>query len=158
MKIWIQTCLVFMGIFIGLNVVPVEAQSFDQLEFEWLIGKWERTDTKTGQQAFEEWVSVSDVLYTGKGWTMEGKDTIFEEHLRIYVSENKFFYEAEVAHNPGPVRFEIVEWDDSKFESVNLKHDFPTNIDYEHDKAGKLIVTISDQKKEMHFQFRKLSE
>lgn len=138
--------------------MPANTQPMVLNEFEWIIGKWERTDIKAGQRAFEEWVPVSDVLYTGKGWTMEGQDTLFAENLRLFVYENKYFYEAEVAHNSSAVRFEIVAWSDTSFESVNPAHDFPTNIDYTYDASGKLIATISDQEKEIHFQFHKFIE
>ena len=156
MKIWIQTCLMLLELFVSSNKVLIKAQSTDLTAFEWLIGKWERTDTRVEHQSFEAWIRVSDSLYTGTGWTMNGKDSIFVEGLRLFTSEKSYFYEATVTNNSGPVRFEMIRWDDSGFESVNPEHDFPKKIRYHFDQIGNLKVTISDQKKEIHFQFRKL--
>ncbi|MBK8506626.1 MAG: hypothetical protein IPL46_33190 [Saprospiraceae bacterium] len=154
MNLWIQMC--FVAVFMFLNFFTVKAQSLDLMGFEWILGKWERTDTKIGQQAFEEWTRLSDSLFSGKGWIMEARDTVFIEDLRIFASGNRYFYEAVVAHNRSPVRFEIVKWDHLSFESINPKHDFPTNIDYEYDEADNLKARISNSKREVQFLFRKL--
>jgi hypothetical protein len=156
MKLCIQIC--FVGIFILFDLFTAKSQSLDLSDFKWILGKWERTDTKSAIHSFEEWKQISEALYIGKGWTMEGGDTVFVENLRIIANQNKYYYEAVVAHNSGPVRFEITTWDDSSFESINPKHDFPTNINYQFDGIENLKAIISNPQREIRFEFRKLQK
>jgi len=51
--------------------------------FDWILGKWERTNEKPDKQTFESWQKINDKQYNGLGYTMQGKDTIWKENIRL---------------------------------------------------------------------------
>lgn len=121
--------------------------------FSWLQGKWERTDTREGQYAFEEW-NISDSGLSGRGVTIQNGDTVFIELLAIGVEKNEFFYRATVPNNPEPTTFKITDYSEDGFTCENPNHDFPKMIDYKRTPDG-MVATISGDGKSMDFRFKK---
>lgn len=121
---------------------------------EWIIGTWQRTNTKPGQTAYEKWEKTSKGEFRGMGVTLEGKDTVFVEKLKIMAKDNELFYVADVAHNKAPVYFKFTKLGATGFVSSNPAHDFPKEISYQ--LAGeKLQAKISGDGKAIGFDFVK---
>lgn len=148
----------------GINVLLLFAVAFltkasngppdgTMKEFSWLVGKWERTDVKKGETAYEEWwIEEGDLV--GKGVTIQDGKTTFVEHLRIEKADNEWYYVAEVSHNDAPTRFRITELGERSFVCVNPNHDFPKKIAYIL-SGDQLTVTISDEAKGFDFLFKR---
>ena len=51
------------------------------LDFDWLIGTWQR-ETDNGI-AYERWTKVSDRTFEGDGFSIVGDDTTHLEFLRL---------------------------------------------------------------------------
>jgi len=120
--------------------------------FENLAGGWIRAQGDS-LLSTEEWRYGEEDMY-GIGITLENGDTIFSEQMGILEIEGKYFYEATVPHNPGPIQFELTILTDSGFTSENPKHDFPTKIEYKWNNDS-LWVTISDDQRLVKFNFKK---
>ena len=112
----------------------------------------ERTNVKPGETAYEKWEKISKKEFSGIGFKLNGKDTVFVEKLKIVVKDDKLFYIADVSHNAAPTYFEIKEREVSGFVASNPNHDFPKQISYRI--AGKkLTVEISGDGKSVFFDF-----
>ena len=68
--------------------------------------------------------------------------------------DGKFYYVAEVSHNPDPTYFEMTSISDNGFICENPDHDFPKKITYKLEN-GVLIATISGNGKEIAFVFKR---
>lgn len=125
-------------------------------DFEWLLGKWERTNGRPGQATYEHWTKESDTKFTGFGWTMKGKDTAFVEKFSLMIKDNDIYYVADVSQNPAPVWFKITEHTNNTFVSSNPKHDFPKMIGYKMESESLMTATISGDGKEIPYKFKKI--
>ena len=122
--------------------------------FKWLIGTWERVDSRPGETSEEKWSQVPGGMLEGIGLTIKGGDTVFVEHLKILKRGDCYYYSANVSHNPAPVLFQIIEFDADSFASENPDHDFPKTITYRLE-GHLLYVTIGDSQKQIPFRFKK---
>ena len=122
-------------------------------DFEWLLGKWERSNTQPGSEAFELW-EWNDATLTGTGLTLQGTDTVFVEHLQLLKQADEFYYVADVAHNQEPTYFRITQVGKQQFTCSNPSHDFPKQISYELE-GNMLKVVISGNGRSIPFIFNK---
>jgi len=130
--------------------VSVFAQN-DAGKVEWLVGKWMRTNAKSGRSGVEIWTKKGNEL-VGRGINLRGTDTTFVEKLRIVSKDGKLFYVPDVPENKGEVWFEITSATDNSFVCENPKHDFPKKIAYEVD-GRNLKATISGDGKSIDYLF-----
>lgn len=124
-------------------------------KLEWLIGKWERINTKPETAAYEYWEKTPDNSLIGIGFSMKGADTTFVEKLRIEEKKGTLYYVADVSENTVPTYFKFTSLAEYSFVSENPEHDFPKMISYEL-KEDILTATISDGgNKKMQFLFKR---
>ncbi|TKC05877.1 DUF6265 family protein [Pedobacter frigoris] len=114
------------------------AQQFKKLE--WLIGKWQRTNPKAGQSGYENWEKVSGIKLIGKGITLEGKKTVFEEQLELSVQDNQIFYKVRLTGDSKLVAFKLTSISKDAFVCENPEHDFPKKIAYT--RNGKNVKAV----------------
>lgn len=132
------------------------AQQVEPLDyFKWLTGKWVRLDVASGKTAYEEWETLGDGSFKGRGVSMNRAETTFVEELSIINKDGKLYYVAEVTHNPEPTYFEITEISDQGFTCKNPTHDFPKKIVYQKGVQNELLVTISGGDRSAYFHFVK---
>lgn len=120
----------------------------------WLIGTWNRTNTKPGRSALEQWEQTSANELRGFGISLQGKDTTFVEKLRIIIKDNNIVYVADVAENQKPVYFKLTEISEIGFVCENPEHDFPKKIWYQLE-GKKLNAQISGDGKVIDYFFEK---
>jgi hypothetical protein len=95
--------------------------------FEILTGAWE---TSSGSIYHEEWKRNNDGSYSGKAYNIiEGVERN-TERLSLMFSDGDIFYIADVPHNPAPVNFKLVDFNESQAVFENPEHDFPQRITY----------------------------
>lgn len=123
------------------------------VEFDWLIGTWQNTESK---DSFESWIwNENTQRHEGKGYRIVTRDTLVFETLYIEKIKDTFYYTAIVEDNDGAVPFKMSNISKKGFSSENTKHDFPKTIAYQN-KAGKLVATITGNGKVVNFSFRKI--
>lgn len=120
------------------------------VDFDWLIGHWQRSDDKPGRQTYERWKRTTNVLYSGFGYTVAEQDTVWQEDMRIYKREG--VWTLEVSGEGEKVPFEIQEVSSTGFTSINPQHDFPQVISYEL-RGDSLYAVISGEGMEVPFTF-----
>lgn len=121
--------------------------------FDGLIGHWIRTNDKEGQKTYERWEKASVDEYTGLGWTLQSRDTIFKEDLRIARLNGEWNYEVRGV-NEQPTYFKITHHSNNVFIAENLQNDFPKRIEYSIEK-DILSAKISDEENEIPFLFKR---
>ena len=147
------TALIFtLCIASACSTGKAQSRQLDQLD--WLIGFWERANTKPGRSAHERWQKISDTTLIGWGVSLHESDTTFVEKLQVYLKDGALYYQADVSENPAPVPFAFTSISKTGFVCENPNHDFPKKIQYEL-KGDTLIATTSGNGKELIFRFKK---
>lgn len=130
------TALIFI---VSLSCFGVSAQSLD-----WIVGTWERENTKPGQVFYESWEKITNKEFRGIGVRIEGSDTTFRENLWLRKEEDNWYYIAEVSHNETAIHFKITNLTEKGFTSENPDHDFPKRIEYSLEGDRMTAITSGD--------------
>jgi hypothetical protein len=133
-------------------IIPVSCAQHSMHELDWLVGKWNRTNTKPGHAGFEYWEKISETELCGKGINLKGADTVFVEKLKIILKDNQLYYVADVPENKSEVLFRVTAITDSGFVCENPQHDFPKKIAYTLE-GEKLTASISGNGKQIDYFF-----
>lgn len=110
-----------------------------KINFTWLEGKWAQTN---GDANFhEEWTIVNDSLFEGRGYVVEGVDTLFSEKLKIKNDRERLFYCVEMA--TGRVaEFKLTSEAPDKLVFELPENDFPSKISYSKKSETEMIVLL----------------
>jgi hypothetical protein len=137
---------------LGYSQAPTPETNFKKLD--WLVGTWNRVNTKPGKSAHERWEKVKEFELRGYGVSMQGKDTTFQEKITILIKDNNIYYVADVPQNQKPVYFKLTEISASGFVCENSMHDFPKKISYEV-QGTNLKAQISGDGKFIDYIFKR---
>ena len=136
------------------NLHPTTPNSVQDYSFDWLEGDWKRTNDEAGNRTFEIWEKKSKNLYFGKGWTMNGTDTISQEIMRIMKQDQKWVLKVSGVDFE-PTEFACTNSTKNSFQFANDANDFPKLIEYSFD--GKNInAQISGGGPTIPFSFEKI--
>ena len=125
-------------------------------QFDYLIGNWERTNSKAGSTTSEHWRAVTSEDLYGHGYTIENKDTVFNERMRIYKKEEQWLLSIS-GPNENPTVFKITESSKNRFKAVNPDNEFPKVITYSY-FDDVLTATIAAGDTEIPFIFWRIEE
>jgi len=120
--------VLIIALFLGASCAR---QSENEFDFSLLLGRWASADTSSAQ--IEEWERISDSLFVGRGYILEGGDTTFFETLEIRKENNRWTYFAKVKQLNGEevIPFGLYKQSHQRVEFINNSHDFPKKIGYE---------------------------
>ncbi len=121
---------------------------------DWLLGKWLRSNDEAGKMTYEQWQKISDSLYLGLGFTMQQKDTVWKENVRLVLKDTVWSYDVFMSGNPNPTSFLFTQMTDTSFVCENAKNEFPKKIVYEI-KGDSMKATISGGGQDVAFLFGK---
>lgn len=113
----------------------------------WLLGDW--VSDRGRAITYESWRLSDDATLHGVGRS-ESRETgqiKVTETLHLVLRDNVINFVATVAHNPGPVAFELVRQDEQGFVFENMSHDFPQRIVYQKLNDQQMQVTVSSEGK-----------
>lgn len=123
--------------------------------FRWLEGAWRMRD----KNVYEVW-QYKDGRMFGKGFEVQGQDTITNEEIQISFFNQSFHFTADVAGDQPPVNFRITSSDLSSFVAENPQHDFPKVIRYTLTKGidgrDELLATIEGNDRQLSYKFNRL--
>jgi hypothetical protein len=108
-------------------------------QFYWLEGKWVQTN---GEANFhEEWTRVNDTLLIGKGFVIDGTDSLFSEKLSLITSSEQTIYRVEMT--TGRIAdFKLTENTADKLVFGLPENDFPSKISYTKKSETELVVLL----------------
>lgn len=136
--------ILMLSKYLSAQQLPKE-EPFSMDKLNWILDKW--VGEGNGGTMYENWVKADENLFNGEAYTIKNGDTIFTESLKIEKIGDDIFYVAEVAHNPGPVSFRLIELSDTGAVFENPGHDFPNRIIYTLKDDGSLYARIEGKNK-----------
>jgi len=128
-----------------------DADLNDPESLDWMLGSWERVDDQPNQQTYEIWKKDGD-NYTGFGYTLQEKDTVFKEEMKLSKSGQWILTVSGV--NEEPVAFISRELQAGKLSIFNPMHDFPKEIHY-WIQNDTLKASVGNEGEQIEFSFIK---
>ncbi|WP_228463834.1 MULTISPECIES: DUF6265 family protein [Chryseobacterium] len=125
------------------------------VNFDWLTGKWKRSNEKAGKETFENWNKISPTEYSGLGFTIQKGDTISKEIMKLINSNGKWNLLVKTPNEKQPIEFKMTELKNNEFICINDSLDFPKRIQYQRE-GKKLKAMISNEKMKIPFEFEQV--
>lgn len=124
--------------------------------FDWLLGNWKRNNEESGKETFENWSKLSTTEYRGIGFTMQEKDTIKQETIRLIHQNNAWVLEVKTPEEKEATAFKMTNYSENKFTCENNEIDFPNVITYW--KEGEVLnASVAGGEFEIAFEFEKIN-
>lgn len=124
------------------------------VNFDWLTGKWKRSNEKAGKETFENWSKISPTEYSGVGFTMQKGDTINQETMKLVNYNGKWSLLVKTPKEKQFIEFKMTELKSNEFVCINDSLDFPKRIQY-WSEGKQLKATVSNDKMKIPFEFEK---
>ena len=119
---------------------------------KWLIGKWVRTNNEVPKITYEFW----NTNFTGLGFTLQEKDTVFAEKMSIFKNKDQMYLQV-TGIDQKPTFFNFVKQSENSFTAENKQNQFPQKIEYRIEK-DTLKAIISNDEFSVDFKFVKLKK
>ncbi len=126
----------------------------DKTQFDWLVGKWIRKNDKQPKQTYESWEKKSKTEYVGISYTLQNKDTIWKENVRLSKSNNTWLFAVTGKEDKKPTLFKLLKVDDSSFAFENKNNEFPKLIQYTNN-GNTFSAIVSGDNMTIPFEFEK---
>lgn len=124
--------------------------------FDWLLGKWQRTNETQDKKTFEYWVKINDAEYAGLAFTLHSSDTVNQEKMALLKSDGNWQLKVKTPDEKDFVAFEMTMQKDGLFECNNDSLPFPKKITYWRD-GEKLRANVAGDSLQIPFEFSKIS-
>ena len=123
--------------------------------FDWLIGKWKRSNDEEGKETFEIWHKINRNEYKGWGYSMINGDTLSKENITLAKINNNWKLAVITKEENTPTYFNLIKSDKSSFTCENNEIDFPNKIEYW--KEGRVLMAkVSSSDLEIEFFFNRI--
>lgn len=129
----------------------------DTEHFDWLLGKWKRTNEVEGKETFESWQKTQANEYVGFGYTIQNNDTIWQEKMQLRYLEGKWNLTVKVPDEAQSIVFYGVSHTQEAFTCENLDNDFPNLIKYQKN-GEKIHAEIAGGEIQITYDFERLKE
>jgi len=125
--------------------------------FDWLLGKWQRTNETQGKKTFEYWVKINDAEYAGLAFTLHNSDTVNQEKMALLKSDGNWQLKVKTPDEKDFVAFEMTMQKNGLFECNNDSLPFPKKITYWRD-GEKLKANVAGDSLQIPFEFSKIKK
>lgn len=125
--------------------------------FDWLLGKWKRLNEDKGKETFENWIKINETEYSGVGFTMQNGDTIKQENIQLFKSNEKWNLTVKVPEESESITFYGTGHNITEFTCENNEIDFPNRIKYWKNEQ-KIFASVSNSEMELLFEFERLNQ
>lgn len=144
-------------VFTMCNTKPNDKKAITQelANFDWLLGKWQRTNEEKDKTTFENWEKINDSEYYGIGFTIQNNDTINQEKMKIVETNGKWNLLVKTPKEKEFVKFEMSDIKEDKFEFKNDTLDFPKLIKY-WKNGSKMNALVSGDSLKLSFEFERI--
>jgi hypothetical protein len=127
------------------------------LDLQFIIGTWK---IEAGAE-MEKWEFVGEKELRGKGFVVNGRDTILKEVIQLVYNDSGIHYIVKVKgqNNNESTTFSLVNTQKATFVFENKAHDFPQRINYRKISDTLIMAWIegekNGEKKKMEFPMKK---
>ena len=148
---------IFFILLLCLIACKQKKESIDiKTAFDYLVGDWERTNEPEGNHTFEHWKVIDSTSLVGHGYTLQGKDTVFNERMTLH-KQNDIWMLSIVGPNETPTLFKVTSQKTNSFTAQNPENEFPKEIKYFY-FDDVLTAKISAEKTEVSFIYWRIEE
>jgi len=140
----------FLGLFITGFLLFSCQNTVEIKKPTWLFGKWKRINNPSDKLTYEFW----NADFSGIGFTLKEKDTLFKEVLHIITKNDSLFLQV-TGVNENPTLFAFTQQTDTSFTAENQLNEFPKTIQYWKDK-NQLKATVASDEFSIDFVFEKM--
>lgn len=153
-----QITLLILFFFL-ISACTTNTASINTPDFNFLIGKWVRTNEKTDRSTYEYWKKLDQNTFLGCGFTIKDNDTIWQEHTILTKTNGKWFLKVKMNKKENQTTdFELIHFEKNSFTLENKENDFPKIITY-FKEGNQLKAEISnDDSNKILFDFEKLKK
>ena len=123
--------------------------------FDWLLGNWKRTNEEKGKETFEKWKKANDNEYKGIGFTLQNRDTLSQEQMKLIQTNGKWNLLVKTPDEKDFIKFDMAELAENKFECKNDTLDFPKLIKY-WKNGDKMNAIVSGDSLKLSFEFERI--
>lgn len=116
----------------------------------WLFGKWKRINNQADKLTYEFWSED----FSGIGFTLKEKDTVFKEVLDIITKNDSLFLQV-TGVNENPTSFAFTQQTDTSFTAENKQNEFPKTIQYWKEN-NQLKAKVSSDEFSIDFVFEEM--
>lgn len=149
--------------FIAINMTMCNTKQNDKAltttkkdeSFDWLLGNWKRTNEEKGKETFENWIKISNIEYSGIGFTLQNKDTVSKEFMKILETNGKWNLLVKVSDEQEFIKFDMSEIKEDKFDCKNDSLDFPKLIRY-WKNGNRINALVSGDSLNLSFEFERI--
>ncbi|MBV1924446.1 MAG: hypothetical protein KUG68_10515 [Flavobacteriaceae bacterium] len=127
------------------------------INFDWLLGDWQRSNEEEGKVTLEHWNKVSDTEYKCLGYTMKEKDTIWRENVSLVKVKEQWSFDVIGMGDSLSTSFIVTEMDTVSFACTNEKNKFPKKISY-FKNGTNMRAEISGDGMVIPFEFNKINK
>ncbi len=138
------------------EIKQIKEESPTAINFDWLIGDWQRTNEEEGKATFEHWKKVSNAEYKSFAYTMKGVDTIWRENVSLIKVTDTWSLNVIGIGDTTTTSFIISEMDSVSFTCTNEKNMFPKKISY-FKNGTNIRAEISGDDMMIPFEFDKIN-
>lgn len=142
--------------FLGFTEIITNKSSEIELNnnnnFDWMLGKWQRTNEAEGRETYEHWKKVNDTELKGWGYTLVNLDTVWQESLSLIKKDDNWNFEVLQQDSKTPTVFKVTKIEMAGFTCENPDNEFPKKIRYSKVEKG-INAVISGDGKVILFQF-----
>ncbi|KKO89093.1 hypothetical protein AAW12_23385 [Sphingobacterium sp. Ag1] len=125
--------------------------------FDWLVGKWQRTKEANDKRTFEYWKKIKDTEYVGFAFTLQNLDTIHQEKMHLSKSDGAWNLKVKTPDEKDFIAFEMTMMKNGLFECTNDSLPFPKKITYWRE-GEKLKANLAGDSLQIPFEFGKVSK
>ncbi|TYP97975.1 hypothetical protein C7447_103142 [Tenacibaculum adriaticum] len=143
-----RTLILFISVFIFLSCQTEKKHQ----KPNWLLGKWIRISDKPDKTTYEFW----NEDFTGIGFTLKQKDTVFKEILSIILKNDSLYLQV-TGVNENPTLFKFTQQTKNSFTCENNLNEFPKRINY-FTQNDTLKAKVSNEEFTIDFSFIKLKD
>ncbi len=144
-----KTCQMKKVLFVICFLLLVSCGKEELKKPDFLLGYWIRTNDKPNQKTVEIW----NPDFSGIGYTLKNKDTVFKEILSIIKKNDTLFLQVEGV-NESPTLFKFTSQTKTSFVCENPLNKFPQKIKY-YKESDTLKAVISSDGYSIGFDFIK---
>lgn len=149
-------------VLVSLSIILVFAQCLSSQHepsenFDWLLGKWQRTNEAHDKKTFEYWVKIKDTEYAGLAFTLQNNDTVNQEKMVLSKSDGSWQLKVKTPDEQDFIAFEMTMMKDGLFECNNDSLAFPKKITYWRD-GEKLKANVAGDSLQIPFEFSEIEK
>lgn len=110
-------------------------------DFDWIEGTWE--SEAGAPSSYEEWEKQGN-RFIGKGYVVNGKDTLFAEKMEIEEQADRFYFKINLEADQRPAMYQLTKQVGNRLIFTNEYARFPKQVIFELQSPDEFSIQLSN--------------